>query len=148
MTGPSRPAPAFGVRTAVPADAARIAELYRQLVDDPEVRVLPEWIERISREPGTALFVYERAGDVIGTTLVTLCSDVMYGEQPFAVLENFVVDSACRSMGAGSVLLRHVESFCLAGDCYRMMLLSACGRRDAIVSLNAPGSGARPKRDS
>ena len=90
------------VRTAKPNDSHRIAELYALLVENPAVKVLPERIAQISDDPNTALFVCERDGMVEGTALVSLCSDVMFGFQPFAVVENIVVTQALRGKGLGA----------------------------------------------
>ncbi|MFM0191682.1 GNAT family N-acetyltransferase [Paraburkholderia strydomiana] len=55
----------------------------------------------------------------------------MYAEQPFAVVENLVVDQECRGNGIGQALLREVERFCLSRNCSKMMLLSSASRVDA-----------------
>ena len=101
------------VRPAKPSDSHRIAELYAQLVENPAVNVLPERIAMISNDPNTGLFVCERDGLVQGTALVSLCADVMFGFQPFAVVENIVVNPAHRGTGLGAALLQHIETFCL-----------------------------------
>ncbi len=119
------------IRLAAPIDAAGIAALYSQLLPNTGVRVLPERIADLARDPNTGLFVSETEGKVCGTALVSLCADVMFGFQPFAVLENVVVDVALRSQGVGSKLLVHIEDFCLARDCSRIMLLSSENRGDA-----------------
>jgi hypothetical protein len=63
--------------------------------------------------------------------LVSLCLDVMYGNQPFAVAENLAVDSQHRGKGLGEKLLREVERFCLREDCSKIMLMSSATRVDA-----------------
>ena len=123
--------PMSRIRKAEPADAPRLAELYAQLVENPAIRVLPERIEQIAEDPATALFVCERDGVVVGSALVSLCADAMFGFQPFAVVENVVVDEACRGQGAGRDLLRHVEAFCARRDCSKIMLLSSVQRESA-----------------
>ncbi|MFM0466096.1 GNAT family N-acetyltransferase [Paraburkholderia strydomiana] len=55
----------------------------------------------------------------------------MYAEQPFAVVENLVVDQECRGNGIGQALLREVERFCLSRNYSKMMLLSSAFRVDA-----------------
>ncbi|MES2947270.1 MAG: GNAT family N-acetyltransferase [Pseudomonadota bacterium] len=119
------------VRNALPGDAPRIAELYRQLVDHPAVAVLPERIASVSADPNTGLFVCEHLGEVEGTAMVSLCADVMFGTQPFAVVENIVVNEQLRGQGLGAALLRHIEAFCLANDCSKIMLLSSSQREHA-----------------
>ena len=87
--------------------------LYAQLVENPAVNVLPECIEQISADFNTGLFVCERDGSVEGTALASLCADVMFGFQPFAVVKNIVVNPAHRGTGLGAAMLQHTVTFCL-----------------------------------
>lgn len=119
------------VRQASPSDAESIAVLYRQLVGDSAVTVLPERIAEIHKGSHAALFVCERQNRVCGTALVALCADVMFQSQPFAVIENLIVDASIRRLGVGTALLRHIEAFCLARDCSKIMLLSSSHREHA-----------------
>ncbi|MGA3247715.1 MAG: GNAT family N-acetyltransferase [Paraburkholderia sp.] len=119
------------VRVAQPADAAALHSLYRQLVDDENVHVAESQIQKVSEDVRTRLFVCEVDGHAKATVLVSLCTDVMYGDQPFAVVENLVVDKAYRGQGFGFVLLRTVEQFCLSQNCSKMMLLSSATRAEA-----------------
>jgi hypothetical protein len=63
------------------------------LAGNPEIGVWPEQIEKISSEPQTALFIIEADGEIQGTALASICSDVMFTTQPFAVIENVVIAS-------------------------------------------------------
>lgn len=119
------------VRRASVNDAEDIAALYVQLVGDSTVSVLPERIVEISNDKNTALFICEYNNHVLGTALVSLCADVMYGFQPFAVVENVIVDPSARSHGIGTALLRHIEAFCLTRNCSKIMLLSSSRREQA-----------------
>ena len=119
------------VRVAVSTDAAALQSLYRQLVDDDKVNVTESGIQDLAEDTRTRLFVCEFEGVVCATILVSLCVDVMYAGQPFAVIENLVVDQAYRGYGIGQLLLNAVERFCLSRSCSKMMLLSSASRVDA-----------------
>jgi len=134
------------IRQALPSDAAFIAALYMQLVSDPAVTVLPERIAEINKSTHTALFVCERQYRVCGTALVALCADVMFKSQPFAVIENLVVDASLRGLGAGTIMLRHIEAFCLARDCSKIMLLSSSHREHAHRFFEREGFAGSAKR--
>lgn len=134
------------VRPAKPMDSKRIAELYGQLAQNPQVSVLPERIGNISDDTNTGLFVCEYRGVVEGTALVSLCADVMFGFQPFAVVENFVVNEVHRGQGLGALLLRHIEAFCLSRDCSKIMLLSSAQREDAHRFFERSGFTGSSKR--
>ena len=74
------------VRAALRSDALALEGLYRELVPDPAVSVLPDRIEQLASDPKTAILVAEAAGRVQGTALLTFCEDIMYRDQPFAVV--------------------------------------------------------------
>lgn len=116
------------IRTAWRTDAAAIESLYRQLVDDKNVNVTESQIQVLDEDARTRLLVCEIGGYVVGTVLVSLCADAMYAEQPFAVVENLVVDQGCRGKGCGQALLREVERFCHSRNCSKIMLLSSVSR--------------------
>lgn len=63
--------------------------------------------------------------------MVNICADVMFGQQPFAVVENVVVDAAWRGQDIGARLFSHLEDFCRARECSKIMLLSTAVREDA-----------------
>ena len=134
------------VRCALPSDAKYVSELYCQLVSNPNISVLPERIAQISNDPNTALFVCEINDLICGTALVSLCADVMFKKQPFAVIENFVVDNSLRGQGIGLTLFRHIEAFCLSTECSKIMLLSSVDRNQAHRFFERVGLSSSFKR--
>ncbi|WP_205700904.1 GNAT family N-acetyltransferase [Jeongeupia sp. USM3] len=120
--------------------------MYAELVGNPEVSVRPERIARIADDTNTALFVAEMRGCICCTALVSLCNDVMFDSQPFAVVENVVVTSACRNAGVGRSLFEQIEAFCLAADCSKIMLLSSAERVDAHRFFERVGFVGATKR--
>src|SRR5215475_2057467 len=119
------------VREARDTDADAIATLYRSLVADPQITVLPERLRVIAADPHTHLLVCEVDGVVCATALVSFCLDAMYGHQPYAVLENVVVAAPRRSQGIGSRLFSYIENLCQHHSCSKMMLLSSDERVNA-----------------
>lgn len=117
----------FYVREANPSDAEAIGILYQVLMGR-ECCVLPERIAQIAADPNNFLFVVEAGTSVLGTAFLTLCPDPMYGQQPFAVVENISVAESHRRKGAGTTLLRFVERACVQADCSKIMLLSSSER--------------------
>ncbi len=134
------------VRVADRTDAAALQSLYCQLVDDVNVNVTESQIQMVAEGARTRLYVCEVDGGVCGTVLVSLCADVMYADQPFAVIENLVVDHRCRGHGIGQALLHEVEQYCLSGNCSKMMLLSSASRTDAHSFFERVGFRADLKR--
>lgn len=134
------------VRKAKPKDAPRITGLYTQLVNNPAVKVEPEQIQALYDDERSRLLVCEYQGDVVGSALVSLCSDVMFSKQPFAVVENVIVDAAARGIGIGSALFTEIEAFCLRTECSKIMLLSSIQRSDSHKFFEKQGFKGEVKR--
>ena len=139
-------APSSVIRRARASDAREVARLYAQLVSNPALSVLPERLADLEGSAQAALFVADGGERLSGTVLVGLCPDVMFGHQPFAVVENIVVDIDARGRGVGAALLREVDRFCLAADCSKIMLLSALGRPGAHAFFERLGYAGDRKR--
>jgi N-acetylglutamate synthase-like GNAT family acetyltransferase len=142
--------PSLQIREAEAGDAPAIHELYRQLVrpvaPDVEVDVRTDRIEQIRSDPHNFLWVLESEEGVVGTAFVTLCLDPMHNRQPYAVLENFVVDERCRTKGYGAQLMRHAVDFCYRADCSKIMLQSHRSRSQAHAFFESQGFSAVNKK--
>jgi GNAT superfamily N-acetyltransferase len=127
------------IREAEARDAPAILGLYRQLVrpvaPEVEVDVRPDRIEQIRSDPHNFLWVLESEEGVVGTAFLTLCLDPMHltlcldpmhNHQPYAVLENFVIDEECRTKGYGAQLMRYAVDFC-----YRAIARKSCCKATA-----------------
>jgi len=126
-------------RKARADDANAIANLYKELVPNAPVFVLPERIVSIAEDENTYLIVCDHDGEVIATALVALCNDVMFTRQPFAIIENVIVSNAHQREGVGKDLMDHIEAFCFESDCSKIMLLSSSDNRKAHDFYTAMG---------
>lgn len=133
------------IRRAEAEDAQTIEGLYRELVSDPLIRVLPEQIATLSRSSTSFLLIAESEGVPCGTALLTVCPDVMYRNQPFGVLENVIVAQASRGKGIGRLLLTYVEHLALAHHCSKLMLLSSSTREEAHSFFRSCGFSGETK---
>lgn len=134
------------IREAKPEDAFMLSELYNQLVNNPAVKVEPEQIQALYADNRSKLLVCGSEIGVVGTALVSLCSDVMFGKQPFAVVENVIVDIAARGQGVGSALFKEIEIFCTDTHCSKIMLLSSAQRLDSHLFFEKQGYKGTIKR--
>ncbi|HXM01896.1 MAG TPA: GNAT family N-acetyltransferase [Chthoniobacterales bacterium] len=142
--------PDFRFREAEGSDAPAIHELYRQLVrpvaPNVEVDVRADRLEQIRSDPHNFVWVLETDDGVVGTAFVTLCLDPMHNGQPYAVLENFVIDERCRAKGYGAQLMRYAVDFCYRADCSKIMLQSHGSRSQAHAFFEAQGFSATNKK--
>ncbi len=123
--------PHVTIRRAHRDDAESIHTLYRELVNNASVSVSSEHLADVARDERTALFVAEAGRNVVGTVLISLCLDVMFESQPFAIVENIIVASSHRQLGIGVLLMKAVESYCQKAHCSKIMLLSSTERLGA-----------------
>jgi len=100
----------------------------------------------ISANPSNFLFVLEASDKIYGTAFLTLCLDPMYRFQPYAILENFVIDEHQQGKGYGTILMRHLENFCDQLDCSKIMLLSNSKRCEAHVFFEKRGFSSKHKK--
>jgi len=70
-------------------------------------------------------------GQLVGTVMGIVCEE-LYGEcQPFLVLENMVVDNACRRNGVGKLLYTELENRAREKGCTQVILVTETNRADA-----------------
>jgi N-acetylglutamate synthase-like GNAT family acetyltransferase len=126
-------------RKATASDAKAISDLYRELVPAAPISVLPDRIADLDTDRNTYLIVCDLEDKIIATALVTLCADVMFNRQPFALVENVVINKKFQRKGIGKNLMNHIEAFCLAADCSKIMLLSNSDNHSAHHFYTAMG---------
>ena len=138
------------IREAEARDTWAIHELYRQLVrrvaPDVEADVRADRIEQIRSDPHNFLWVLESEAGVVGTAFVTLCLDPMHNRQPYAVLENFVIDERFRAKGYGTQLMSYAVDFCYRAECSKIMVQSHSSRLQAHAFFEAQGFSAVNKK--
>jgi hypothetical protein len=75
------------IRRAQATDAEAINSLYNELNTLSAPTVLPERIAAIANSEHTYLLVYDDGEDILATALLCLCQDVMFSNQPFALVK-------------------------------------------------------------
>ncbi|MEN0035442.1 MAG: GNAT family N-acetyltransferase [Cellvibrio sp.] len=127
------------IRRAQASDSEAIGQLYTELNTLSPPEVLAERIAAIAVSEHTHLLVCDDDGDVLATALLCLCQDVMFGNQPFALVENFVVSKDYKREGIGKSMVDYIEAFCLKQDCSKIMLQTSSENRDARNFYTAMG---------
>lgn len=127
------------IRRAQVDDASAISTLYSELNTLSTPSVLPERIAAISTSANTHLLVCSDHDEIIATALICLCEDVMFGTQPFAVVENFIVGQEYQREGVGKSMMDYIEDFCLQQDCSKIVLQTSSENRNARDFYTAMG---------
>jgi len=128
------------IRAATEEDIPRILELYRELAittseaerglapsQDDYQRVFAE----ISTMPGHELLVAEEKGEVVGSVVLLIVSNLSHGALPWALVENLVVDQRYRRQGLGRLLMEYAIARSKKAGCYKLVLNSNKERREA-----------------
>ena len=139
MISGSSHSPQIDLRRAGFSDAEAVELLYRELVSDASIRVLPEHVAALAESPSSFLIVGCSSGIVCATALLTICPDVMYQRQPFGLVENLIVAERHRGAGIGRQLMDHIEGIAREHHCTKLMLLSASHRHPAHRFFEAVG---------
>lgn len=127
------------IRRAQASDSEAIGRLYTELNTLSPPGVLPERIATIASSDHTHLLVCDDEGDILATALLCLCQDAMFGNQPFALVENFIVSSDYKREGIGKSMMDYIEAFCLEQNCSKIMLQTSSKNLDARDFYSAMG---------
>jgi N-acetylglutamate synthase-like GNAT family acetyltransferase len=114
-TGDILPASRPSIRYAVPADAAAILALVKELrhvVDVEQAPFMESFTHALSDAPRTLVHVAEVDGQVVGYSLTTINS-LLYTNGPSAQLQEIVVDASTQTRGVGTALVSAVEADCV-----------------------------------
>jgi GNAT superfamily N-acetyltransferase len=124
------------IRKATCWDLPKIVSLY-QLLDtaythEPAGKVAEDVLwERLMQDQRQHLLVAEVAGGVLGTLTVIVIPNIGHGGCPWAAIENFVVEEACRGIGIGTKLMEAATKLCQDYGCYKIVLSSNLARQQS-----------------
>jgi N-acetylglutamate synthase-like GNAT family acetyltransferase len=122
------------IRKAVFQDIPRILELYEQLTEEKQ-NIPPDTIKRVFAEieamPRQSFLVAAKDGRVVGTLFLQIVPNFTHDARPWAIIENMVVDSACRRQGIGRLLIEKAFAISREAGCYKVQLLSNKKRLEA-----------------
>ncbi len=139
------------IRDATRADLHRLIELLTQLsldepLDEPGPPPLPSYhaaLEEILSDPRQRLLVVETSGRVVGTLVVVIVPNLTHQGQPYAIIENVVVDPRARGSGYGGLLIKAAIEIAREAGCYKVSLTSNKRRSDAHRFYERLGFEAR-----
>lgn len=121
-------------------DLPQLAALYRQFwSEESDIEKMETQFERLSRQNTHILLSAVEEGVMVGSVMGVVCEE-LYGDcRPFLVLENMIVDKACRHKGVGRALLQELEKRAKARDCTQILLVTETWREDACAFYEACG---------
>lgn len=136
----------ISVREARANDAGEIQELLFYLTNNPGVSVQPERLEEVASCNYSFVLVAEYFGAVVGTLQLTLCPDVMFKTQPYAVIENIVIRKENQKLGIGFTLMNKAIDLCTEKLCSKIMISSSINRVEAHQFFEKLGFSSENKK--
>ncbi|WP_017626073.1 GNAT family N-acetyltransferase [Nocardiopsis chromatogenes] len=135
------------IRTAIRSDLGAILRLLRELGDGRPAQggtvrmssaAVRAWT-RMEGDPDRSVLVAERRGQIIGTLDLMVVAGLTHDAQPWAIVDNVVVDPACRRSGVGRALMEDALDRAFRAGCFKVELLSHEGREGAQGFYRALG---------
>lgn len=112
-------------------DLAAVLSLYGQLFtrNPAPANASAIWEELLASRQ-TTVFVARLEREAVGTCALTIVPNLGRSGQPYALLENVVVDDSCRGKGVGRAMVRFAIDQALAAGCYKVSL--STGRPETV----------------
>jgi GNAT superfamily N-acetyltransferase len=139
---------AVEVRPARVEDLAALLPLYEQLSAENaglSTEAARPAFEAMLANASLNVLVAEVDGRVAATATLVVVPNLTHGAQPWAQLENMVVDAAARGTGVGRTLLGRCVAMAWEAGCYKVQLQSANAREGAHRFYEAAGFAAASK---
>ena len=118
-------------------DLPEIQRLYKELIAEgvTEQTLLHQY-NRIAEDSSYCILVARCDRKVLGTAMGILCQAL---DAPFMVIENVVVDEACRKQGIGKKIFAALDEFAEENNCQYALLVSSGFRKEAHRFYEAMG---------
>ncbi|QVQ50581.1 GNAT family N-acetyltransferase [Spiractinospora alimapuensis] len=137
------------IRAAIRSDLGAILRLLRELSEGgPQparagaVRMSSAAVRawtRIETDPDRTVLVAERRGQIIGTLDLIIVANLTHDAQPWAIVDNLVVDPTARRAGVGRALIDDAVDRAARSACYKIEVLSHEARLGAHAFYAAVG---------
>lgn len=135
------------IRAAIRSDLGAILRLLRELGDTNHAQgayvrmssaAVRAWT-RMENDPDRTVLVAERRSQIIGTLDLLVVANLTHDAQPWAVVDNLVVDPEVRRRGIGRALMEDALDRSTRSGCYKVELLSHETRHEAHAFYRSLG---------
>lgn len=100
--------------------------LLRQLTSCNEERitkkVFEDFIDSLHEKHQIWLIIEKVSQKIVGTGTLFIEQKIIHDMGKVGHIEDIVIDSMCRGVGLGEMLIRHLKNICLNAGCYKVIL--------------------------
>ena len=116
-------------------DLDRLLSLYKHLHSD-DVLASQQSLQRvwnkICQQKDTFIyFGLQDKEELVSSCNLTIIPNLTRGGRPFALIENVVTHAAYRNQGLGKRIMEYALTYARKMQCYKVMLFSNAGRKEA-----------------
>lgn len=138
---------AMMIRAAIRSDLGAILRLLRELGDTTHTQsahvrmssaAVRAWT-RMENDADRTVLVAEQRGQIIGTLDLLVVANLTHDAQPWAIVDNLVVDPETRGAGVGRALMEDALDRATRAGCYKVELLSHESRGGAHAFYRSLG---------
>jgi len=120
------------LQTATVDDLESLAQLYEELSGEKtDICKMKENFKVMESNPNYVVLAAKESNLVVGSVMGIICLDLVHKCKPFMVIENVIVRNAWRGRGIGVKLMEGIEEIARRRECYYMMFVSGCHRKEA-----------------
>lgn len=121
--------PPIKIRKTKKQDLEALAELYKGFWNEKSsLSKMKKTLNKIEKNPHYIILNAFDKDRLIGTLMAVLC-DELYGNcNPFAVIEDVIVDENYRRQGVGSALMKSAETTLRKRNCKNILLITDSNR--------------------
>ncbi len=122
--------------------------LYTQLHSNPfpeKSDKLETLWHKILSDPNHHIIVAELDGKIVSSCVCVIIPNLTHGQQPYAVIENVITDSAYRKRGLAAACLNYAKEIAQKENCYKLMLLTGSKEETTLKFYEQAGYNCNDK---
>lgn len=122
--------------------------LYTQLHSNPfpeKSDKLETLWHKILSDPNHHIIVAELDGKIVSSCVCVIIPNLTHSQQPYAVIENVITDSAYRKRGLATACLNYAKEIAQKENCYKLMLLTGSKEETTLKFYEQAGYNCNDK---
>ena len=136
------------IREILPNELDGLLQLYTQLHGNPipeDTQALRVLWRHIVEDPLHHIIVAVEEERIVSSCVCVIVPNLTHGQQPYALIENVIIDEAHRGKGLATDCLNFAREIAREAGCYKMMLLTGSKEESTHRFYQRAGYNANDK---